>query len=196
MGLLPDELVVPWKIRRFVFSPSSILQPPLLHSQKTFVLPACHHCQTCPLLFLSFSILSFYTIFDSFPRYIVIVSCAGALSGNISLTSGAVSVFIAFPRPPHIWTHWENRDNDDPVFDGSDHSDSDLGANNDDFLTVVMRKLFPLPHLEAAKNQNSFWVRQLVRQRWENDLFDCSFLCVSFNFAVVASSRLDITPRF
>ena len=54
-----------------------------------------------------------------------------------------------------------------------------------------MRKLFSLPHLEAAKNQNSFWVRQLVRQRWENDLFDCSFLCVSFNFAVVASSRLD-----
>ena len=59
-----------------------------------------------------------------------------------------------------------------------------------------MRKLFSLPHLEAAKNQNSFWGRQLVRQRWENVLFDCSFLRVSFNFAVVASSRLDITPRF
>ena len=68
MGLLPDELVVPWKIRRFVFSPSSILQPPLLHSQKTFVLPACHHCQTCPSsfpLFFNLKLLHDFPFFSS-----------------------------------------------------------------------------------------------------------------------------------
>ena len=68
MGLLPDELVVPRKIRRFVFSPSSILQPPLLHSQKTFVLPACHHCQTCPSsfpLFFNLKLLHDFPFFSS-----------------------------------------------------------------------------------------------------------------------------------
>ena len=50
---------VSWKIlsrQVCVPAPSSILQPPLLHSQKTFVLPAC---QTCPSTFALFFNLPF-----------------------------------------------------------------------------------------------------------------------------------------
>ena len=76
-------------------APSSILQPPLLHSQKAFVLPACQTCPSTSALFfnaLTLICLIGLSLSQSFPKHRKNCECCPGHSLTVSQPSKSLSL--------------------------------------------------------------------------------------------------------